>query len=164
MLDPRTVNVGFVVDIMVLWVASLGVLLFAHVSISQTVLCTQTLYNSSSWQPFLERFDGFTVTNHQCAEERKFLIPSSDVNFQISLLLNTVTEHGCWTRLLNIVTEHCYWTRLLNMVTEHCYWTRLMNTVTEHGYWTRLLNTVTEHGYWTLLLNTVNVHGYWIPE
>jgi len=156
MLDPRTVNVGFVVDIMVLWVASLGVLLFAHVSISQTVLCTQTLYNSSSWQPFLERFDGFTVTNHQTMCGGKEI---SHPVFRCKHSDFIVTEHGYWTRLLNTVTEHCYWTLLLNTVTEHGYWTLLLNTVNEHGYWTRLLNTVIEHGYWTWLLNIVTEHG-----
>jgi len=54
-LDPRTGNVGFVVDMMVLWVAFPGMLLFAHVTISHAVLRTQNVYYRSTVQLSLKK-------------------------------------------------------------------------------------------------------------
>jgi len=65
MLDPRTGNVGFVVDMLVLWVAFLGMLLFAHVTISQAVLRTQNMYYSSTVQLCLKKKGCWKFSPHR---------------------------------------------------------------------------------------------------
>jgi len=93
MLNPRTGNVGFVVDIMVLWVAFLGMLLFAHVTISQAVLRTQNMYYSSTVQLCLKKkgIGSFHRTESSDNEHEK-KIPHSVFRRKHSVTF--VTEHN----------------------------------------------------------------------
>jgi len=107
MLGPRTGNVGFLVDFMLLWLASLWVLLCTQDTISHAVLRTQTLYYSSKWQLCLKKLLWWFHCNATSDSERRkeFRIPSSYISIHFPLFLNTIFVGLVWWN------NTCYITR-----------------------------------------------------